>query len=204
MQALHNLWPLITNIGNNGLLIVLSLVTAAYLMAVKERRAAVLVLACLVIIAGCITVLKIIFFGCSLRVPLEIHSPSGHAAMITGIMGTLAAILGGANRGWKRWIPLGLATPVIIMVSLSRVILEYHTLQEVLLGMAVGGITAAAAFCVLWRKDPLNIKPATLLLVLAVAAAASYGIHVPAEDLIQRLASLLEIKESFCKTLLML
>ncbi|ELZ30415.1 pap2 superfamily protein [Halogeometricum pallidum JCM 14848] len=102
--------------------------------------------------------------------------PSGHAIGTTVFWGG-AALLADAGR---RRVRLGVATAVVAVVAVSRVVLGVHYLADVIAGVAVGGLFVAAAAAAgpgLRRPStPSNRAVVTCFLVggtLAAAAAAA-------------------------------
>jgi membrane-associated phospholipid phosphatase len=197
-------WESITDAGNNGLLAVLTVAAAAYLAWGGARKAALVLIASLVVTAASIAALKIIFLGCSVYSPPWMLSPSGHTALAAAVWGTLAVIIACALEGWCRAIPLMMAAAISAAVAYSRVYLEFHTIKEICLGLALGTLVAASAYAILQRAPPPPIKLKHLMIVLIIAGAASYSVHIPVEEGLRQLMEILKLDSSFCKALMVI
>jgi undecaprenyl-diphosphatase len=72
--------------------------------------------------------------------------PSGHAMSATIVYGTVAYLAARLQKQmWARWVTLGLALIVIILIALSRIYLGVHYPSDVLAGAIIG--LAWAGFC---------------------------------------------------------
>lgn len=72
--------------------------------------------------------------------------PSGHAMSATIVYGTVAYLAARLqHRVWARWLTMGLALVVIVLIALSRIYLGVHYPSDVLAGAIIG--LAWAGFC---------------------------------------------------------
>jgi len=190
---------LITNLGDSGLLTVLAFLASLYLYFVKSHRATLALTCALLSCLAVMTLLKIGFQSCHSLVPgLDIVSPSGHAAMSAAIMGTLAAIFASHFDGWRKRAALLLALGLICAIAASRVVLGYHTPNEVLLGLFVGLTIAFTAYIFLKGAPKVPFKARYLAATCLVAVLLLYGSRTPAEGFIIHLARFLKVSFHFC------
>ncbi len=115
--------------------------------------------------------------------PIDVRSPSGHTATAAAAYGGLALLLSG-----RRAVGVGAAVFVAIVVGLSRVALDAHTVGEVLVGGAVG-VGGVLLLAVLLRRAPaLSRQSAVLLLALASAViVVEHGRHANLEPRLQHI-----------------
>jgi len=198
-SAFHYLLHFITNFGDSGLLIVMSFLTSLYLYLAGSHRAALALTGAMLGCLAIMTTLKIGFRSCYQLAPsLNIVSPSGHAAMSAAIMGTLAAIFASHFTGWRKGLPLCAALLMVFGISISRILLGYHTVPEVLVGLAIGTLFAVASYLFLQQAPKVPFKVRYLALTAAVATIFLYGAQTPAEDFLIRLAELLKQTFHIC------
>ena len=198
-HIIKDLLILITNLGDSGLLSVLSFMCALYLYATDNKRAAFVLSGALLGCIGIMGFLKIYFIGCHQQFQaLNIESPSGHAAMGAAIYGTLAAIIARHFTGWRRALAPSLALPLMLAIAASRYLLEHHSLNEVLLGFSVGLLIAVTSYALL-KDSPKNVFRVRYLALTSLAAVALlYGTRAPAETFIRSLALFLNDNLHFC------
>jgi membrane-associated phospholipid phosphatase len=195
---MHNL-PLIvfiTDLADQAVVLPLVLAVLVLLMALGEARAALWWCAAIAVALGGVLIAKIVFIPCGYLLPvLDIRSPSGHtasaAAAYGGLMVLAAQAIGSPAR---RYAALGCGTLMVTAVALSRILLNAHTVQETLLGAAIG-ITAPLLLMV---PDQLfvgsavarrrRLLPLFLLLVPLLIVPPMLGQQLNSERWIGRLA----------------
>jgi membrane-associated phospholipid phosphatase len=155
MHNLH-LIDLITNLADQAVILPLVFAVLILLIALGELRAALWWVGAIAVALGGTLAAKIVFIPCGHLLPaFAVQSPSGHvaaaAAAYSGLM-MLAAQATPSSTG--RTAALGLGALVIVAVAFSRVVLQAHTLQEALLGAAIG-ITAPLLLTV---PQPLFVR----------------------------------------------
>jgi membrane-associated phospholipid phosphatase len=131
------LW-IVTHFGSIVFLAPLALGLAAYVFLRVGRREA---LRWCIAVAGCglvTALLKIYFAGCQLY-PLNVHSPSGHAAFSTIAYGGLAVVAGHHMPRAYRWSLWTATLFWIALIGVSRVVIRAHTVPEVVAGWIFGG-----------------------------------------------------------------
>ncbi len=185
----------VTDLGDGGLMIVLSVLIALYLALAGHRRGALAMLGALCFAALGIAALKLLFIGCQARFGwVTIRSPSGHAALSSAVYGTLLVLLSQRLPARWRYGPwLGLV-PLILGIGYTRVYFHYHNWQEVLLGFGIGLLAVFVVWLGLLRTQavpPFRARWATLVLVVTLIGL--HGTHVRMEVLLHELAMRLRV-----------
>lgn len=131
---------------------------------------------------GVTLALKLFFIPCSdaLDVP-ALHTPSGHVAAATVVVGGLATLLLGS-------VPAVLVTlATVVSIGASRLMLGEHTAVEVAVG-AVLGLTGVGAMAWLSGPRPAALNVRRVVLIAVLVAAVFHGLHMPAEAHIRGVA----------------
>jgi membrane-associated phospholipid phosphatase len=151
----------------------------------------------LVIVAAFAVVLafKLLLLTCSTSLGIgDVRTPSGHVAAATVVAGGLAALL-----SRRRSVALSLAALVAIVIGISRLARGAHSPAEVLIGAAVG-LVSAWALVVLAGRPPAGIDVRRIAVIAAVVAVLFHGLHLPAEAHIRstalRFAQILAVCQS--------
>ena len=182
------MYSLITDAGDSGLLLPMALVASGALWLLHSRRLAWL-LARSVLAAGlAITALKILFLSCAAHWVPGLASPSGHACLSAVVYGCLATVLAAGRPRPMRWL-IGLGAVLFVaVIAVSRLTLGVHTLVEVLVGLAVGGVAQAWFARSFARLAPLRIEGRLFGLALAGTVLLAFGLRLPAESLLRHAA----------------
>ena len=192
----------ITDLGDSAVVIALAMLTAAHLAWLGYRRAAWTLVLVLIAAAGTIGLLKVVFVGCGAELfSLRVHSPSGHVAMSVAVYGILAGLFARSLNGWFRAIPIMLSIALAGAIAVSRIVLGMHSIDEVIVGIAVGIAVAGAGFALLAATKAQPIRMGRLLALLVVVAVVMDGMRLPAEDLVRYLASLAHQNVPYCATM---
>jgi membrane-associated phospholipid phosphatase len=179
MNPTHLRW--ITDSGDSGVTLPLVLLLGALLWFAESHRAAWLLVRALLVCVALLTTLKLIFLSCGHVFALGIESPSGHACLTAFVYGAIAIVVWAQPRPALRILAVALATLIIVLVAVTRVLLGAHTPQEVALGGLAGLLTL-----VVFARPYLAMKHATIrmrhvAIVLGTAFAITYGTVLPAE-----------------------
>ena len=135
--------PLLTRLGDAGLLVLASAGLTALLIWRGERRAAALW--CLLAGGGlAVTILlKIVLHQCGRGFsPLDLMSPSGHTSFAMIFYGSAAMLIAAGRPSWQRLAIFSVVFGLILAVGGSRVLLGAHSPAEVVVGLLVGGVCA--------------------------------------------------------------
>ena len=110
--------------------------------------------------------------------PYEIESPSGHTAAAAVVAGGLAALLTG-----RRSPAVAVALGAAVAIGLTRLMLGFHSLPEVLIGALLGLVGAAVV--ARYAGPPPARRPVWLLPATVIVALLLHGLRLPAEAAIR-------------------
>jgi membrane-associated phospholipid phosphatase len=166
--------------------VVLPLAGAALLIFVSLRwwRGALAWIAAVGSTLALILLLKLRFFACDQVVPGElVRNPSGHTAAAAVVYGGLATMVVRSIWDMRRGLaPLAVAisTPIAVVIGVSRLQLDKHSMLEVLVGSGIG-IAGAASFALLAGSPKRDLRFGRLLLLSLLVIALFYGARMPVE-----------------------
>jgi len=191
----------LTQLGNPLLIALLSCIFALWLAWASGRQAVQLWLAIAILTAALMAVLKIYFLGC----PLEtwaLRSPSGHTGFSALLYGAIAYSAARGTSPLRKTVIAILAALLIVGIGLSRYLLQMHSLPEVGLGLALGGI-ALLTFC--WRYARLAQKRFRLWRALILAALLAIPLRMLVKPItfemrLLGIAERLSLHASLCAT----
>lgn len=106
------------------------------------------------------------------------YFPSGHAALATGIYGSLAIILAGASGGAWRYAPLG-ALALAVAIAAGRVITRMHPIGDAFFGVVLGLASPIATYFGVTREPRPLPGALRILLVFVVTLAAGWLLPAP-------------------------
>ncbi len=126
---------LITDLGDQAVILPLVVAVLVLLLTLGERRAAIWWLVSVCLALGVTLVAKLVFIPCGYLLPvLDVRSPSGHAASASAAYGGLAMLFVQANRSTAaRAAVLSSALAIVLAISASRILLQAHTVPETLI-----------------------------------------------------------------------
>jgi membrane-associated phospholipid phosphatase len=181
----------VTGFGDAAVLLPLAATILLWLVLGRAHRAAACWAVSVAFCGGLTAALKILFWGCP---PLVgVHSPSGHTSLSTLVYGAIALMLAIESGGWGPRIAGAGGVAVILAIALSRLLLDAHSVLEIILGLIIG-CASLALFAEGYRRyRPNRIRMAPLLLGAAVLMAALHGRQLRAEELLHRIADYLGI-----------
>jgi membrane-associated phospholipid phosphatase len=194
----------VSNFGDALVLLPASLGLVVLLFGFGLRRDAGAYLAALGACVIGVLAAKFAFAACD-NVVFGIESPSGHSAFASTFYGSLAALFG-AGRSRRRRVALyGGAIALILLIGVSRVATNAHTVADVIVGFAIGAI-AVALFVGLRRAAPerFHISPQTIVRLSPFAALLAlcwllFAGHWVAEPYIDRAAERLGARLHLCE-----
>ena len=122
-------------------------------------------------------VAKLAFHACGSEIPaFGIESPSGHASFSAVFYGCLALIVAAGRPLWQRTgIYVGAAL-FVLLVGVSRVVVEAHTLPDVIAGTSIG-MLAILVFQALRGPSQLLVIPHRAL-TLSIPASAVLALTI--------------------------
>ena len=152
------------------------LVTVALVLAAQGRRRSGLLWIFVVgATFGTVLAAKIGFLACApVFGPWDMRGPSGHTAAAAVVAGGLIALL---TR--RQDLPMAAAALAGVVIGLSRVVLGFHSVPEVILGFCLG-LAGAAALTRFAGPMPRR-RPVFLLVAVSAVAIVAHGARLPAE-----------------------
>lgn len=180
-----NFWIAVTEFGNSTLLLPAALVLALWLLSARAwRLAGVWALsfgtAVLLVLAS-----KLAFLGWGLGLAsIDFTGISGHATVSTSVC-TMSAWLATASRARStRGLAIGCGLLLGLLVSISRLVLQVHSVSEVVAGFALGAVAAGLPIASAWARPPclaqrwmpLALAGLVLLMPQAVRPAQAHGV----------------------------
>ena len=191
----------ITNLGDSSITSCITIVAAIYLVLIKEKRAALAIVAAFVVSASLIAILKITFYSaCPGSIPLPaLRSPSGHSAISLAVFGTIAAIISSSLATKWKPIPYVLVFLLAVPIAISRVLLGAHTVPEILAGLGLGLAITYGVWRVLLRGQTVyHGRISTLALLTIAAMLILNGVHFPAEAIIDLISTQMRMHMHTC------
>lgn len=184
----------ITDCGDLAILLPLAAVLTGWVLLVRQPSILKMWLAALALCIGGTAILKIYFFACP---PLsDLHSPSGHTSLSTLIYGALTLAIAANLKDWRRWLVVIAGTMFVVSIGVSRIIVQAHSIPEVLLG-SVLGIGALSVFVVTYLGDvPARTYIGPLITVSVIVVILLNGHELRAEEFLHRIANYLNLANS--------
>jgi hypothetical protein len=182
---------IVTGLGDAALLLPGSLAFLAYLVWRRQPRLALAWIATLALCVGLTVVAKVAFLACGEHLPaLRVDSPSGHASLAATFYGACAVVAALHRPRPQRIAIHAAALTLVLAIGGSRALLGYHSPEEVLSGLVIGGLCVQAFALAGGPAAPAAVRAGPLALVLALVALAflTAGRHLSAEALLERLA----------------
>ena len=186
--VLPSVFSLLTDAGDSGLLLPLTLVSAAALWYLHSRRLAWLLLRSVLMAGVAIVVCKVVFLSCASHWQTAIHSPSGHACMSAVVYGSLGVVLCAGRTPLARVVITTAVIFVVGAIAISRVLLGVHTIAEVCIGLVIGILAQLLFAHSTARMEPVRFEARTFTLALAATWLITIGVRLPAESILRHLA----------------
>ena len=182
----------LTDFADQAVILPLVLAIAIALLVQGWRRGAAAWVAVVCATFGVTLALKVLFIPCSDAFDMPtLHTPSGHVAAATVVVGGLAVLLLG--RGLAVLVALATAA----LIGTTRLVLGEHTGLEVAVGAIVGLAGVAALIRLAGPPRPATVDVRRVVLIAVLVAVVFHGLHMPAEAHIRgaawRLAQFLKV-----------
>jgi membrane-associated phospholipid phosphatase len=175
----------VTAFGDAAVLLPVAAAILLWLVIGRALRAAgwwaVAVVAC----GGATAALKIFFWGCPI---VGVRSPSGHTSLATLVYGAMALVIAVQAGGWRARIATAAGVAVVLAIAGSRLLLDAHSLPEVVLGWLIGSASLALFGQRYRRCRPNGIRLSPLFLGAVLLVSVLYGRELRAEGLLHRIA----------------
>jgi membrane-associated phospholipid phosphatase len=179
----------VTDFGDQAVVLPLAVGVALIFALSGWRRGALAWTAAIGCTLGLILFLKLRFVACDQFLPdARPGNPSGHTAAAAAVYGGLVAIV--MRSIWDRWaLPFTVAIAVFLAVVIgeSRLILDTHSMAEVVVGGAIG-VGGAASFVVLAGPPLRSVRMLRVVAMGLLIVLMLYGFRLPAEAAIKSVA----------------
>jgi membrane-associated phospholipid phosphatase len=182
-------WISVTALGSVGVMGPVALIVAAWLALGYRWKYAGAWLALLGAASGLVASSKIAFIGWGIGVrPLDFTGFSGHALMSTAVLPVAIFVALLPARGAVRAAGVAIGLLLGVWVGVSRVVLDAHSVSEVVAGCALGAAVALAFVCIAWRAESGKLAPTPVAASLAAVVVALHGVPVPTQHWITEIA----------------
>ena len=184
-----SVWISITALGGVGVMGPVALMIAAWLALGYRWKYACAWLALLGAASGLVALSKIAFIGWGIGVRnLDFTGFSGHALMSTAVLPVAIFVALLPTRGAVRATGVAVGLLLGVWVGVSRVVLNAHSVSEVVAGCALGAAVALAFVCFAWRAESGKLAPTPVAASLAAVVVALHGVPVPTQHWITEIA----------------
>ena len=186
---------LVTRLGETPLIAPATAAVAIALTRGGSWRAARALLATMLACALMLAIVKVAFMTCATSAAGSrfIYSPSGHTGMASAFYGSIYILAGGEKPGFGAQALRIICPLVVAVVAISRVLLDAHTIAEVVFGLVLG----AACIAVFLRpEEETRVEIRALAAALAIAAglaAVADAAEFAPEPMVQKLSRWLDL-----------
>ena len=190
----------ITDCGDLAVLLPLAIALALLLWRCESRAAAGAWIKAFVFCLAVTFALKLGFLTCSRAWGISIVSPSGHASMSTAVYGALTIVVATHSARWRLWAMFA-GTVMVGAIAFTRIMLHVHTKSEVAIGLTVGLVSL---FLFVWsyvRLTHPRINVPTVTLSTLCVFMMLYGVRLPAETYLYKLAHSVRSQSRVCHPL---
>ncbi|SAK96184.1 PAP2 family protein [Caballeronia fortuita] len=182
-------WISVTALGSVGVMGPVALIVAAWLAIGYRWKYAGAWLGLLGAASGLVALSKIAFIGWGIGVRhLDFTGISGHALMSTAVLPVAIFVALLPARGAVRAAGVMLGLLIGTWVGVSRVVLDAHSVSEVVAGCALGAVVALAFVWIAWRAEAGKLAPMPVAASLAAVVVALHGVPVPTQHWITEIA----------------
>ncbi|HXW64736.1 MAG TPA: phosphatase PAP2 family protein [Burkholderiaceae bacterium] len=178
----------LTGAGDSGVLLLLSLISAALIWLWHSGRAAWLLLRSVLLAVLVVTVLKVLFLSCAAHWQPDLVSPSGHACLSAAVFGSLGVVAAAGRGALARLVIALLVALAVAIIASSRVLIGVHTWTEVIVGLLVGVLALVLFAWSYTRSAPPRIELVTFGVTLLATMMLTFGIRLPGESIIRHVA----------------
>jgi membrane-associated phospholipid phosphatase len=182
----------VTDFGDQAVVLPLAVGIALIFALSGWRRGALAWTAAIGGTLGLVLFLKLRFVACDhFLAEARPGNPSGHTAAAAAIYGGLVAIVMRSIWDNKRWaLPFTVAIAVFlaVVIGASRLILDTHSMAEVVVGGAIG-VGGAASFVVLAGPPLRSVRMLRVVAMGLLIILMLYGFRLPAEAAIKSVAT---------------
>jgi membrane-associated phospholipid phosphatase len=181
----------ITDCGDLAILLPVACVLTLWAALIRKHAIFVWWLVALALCIGGTGILKIYFFACPLL--SDLHSPSGHTSLSTLIYGTLTLAVARTMQDWRRWLAVIAGAMFILCIAVSRIVVQAHSIPEVLLGSVLGLVALSLFVAAYLRDTPTKTYLAPLMTISVMLVILLNGHELRAEEFLHRIAIYLNV-----------
>ena len=160
-SAALNLWSGVTDFGDQAVVLPLAVGIALIFALSGWRRGALAWTAAIGATLALVLLLKLRFVACDLFSPAaRPGNPSGHTAAAVAVYGGIVWIVIRSTWHNKRWgltCTVAIAVFLAVVIGTSRLILDFHSMAEVVVGGMIG-VGGAVSFVVLAGPPLRNVQ----------------------------------------------
>lgn len=182
----------VTDFGDQAIILPLAVGIALVFALSGWRRGALAWAAAIGGTLALVLFLKLRFFACGHFLPgASLSNPSGHTAAAAAVYGGLVAMVMRSiwdNKLWSLSCAVIIAVFLAVVIGESRLILDLHSMAEVVVGGAIG-VGGAVSFVMLAGPPSHAVRMARVVLVGLLVIAMLYGFRMPAEAAIKSMAT---------------
>lgn len=184
-----SVWISITALGSVGVMGPVALMVAAWLTLGYRWKYAGAWLGLLGVASGLVALSKIAFIGWGIGVRnIDFTGFSGHSLMSTAVLPVAIFVALLPARGAVRALGVAAGLVLGVAVGVSRVVLDAHSISEVVAGCALGAAVALAFTCIAWQAESGKLAPTPVAASLAAVVVALHGVPVPTQHWITTIA----------------
>lgn len=175
-------WPLVTRLGEAQILLPLAALLGGWLLwrAPPSRTSALRWLLLLAAAASLTTLSKLAFMGWGLgSARWDFTGLSGHSMCAAAVLPVLARAMAGDRPRWQTRTAVACGFALALLVAVSRLQVQAHSVSEVIGGALVGSIASLLALAA-WpgQRTPLLLWLAVpLVIMLGVGKAPPSPVH---------------------------
>ncbi|KIG08571.1 PAP2 family protein [Caballeronia concitans] len=184
-----SVWMSITALGSTGVMLPVAIAAAAWL-ALGYRWKYTVEWIALFGAGSCLVALsKIAFIGWGIGIRnVDFTGFSGHAYMATSVLPVAMFVALLPARGAIRASGVLFGLLLGVVVGGSRVVVNAHSVSEVVSGCALGAAVSLAFVCIAWRAEAGKLSPTPVAASLAAVVVALHGVPVPTQHWITEIA----------------
>lgn len=186
-----NYWTVLSFLGDSALMLPSALLITLWLGVRHETRPLAWRWALAIGFGGgLVAASKIAFMGWRIgSASLDFTGFSGHTALATAIWPVLLWLLASRWHPGMRWLLVAAGWMLGVAIGMSRLVLDAHSLAEVVFGFALG-FSVSAYF--LWFRQPAarpHVRSTMWMAVLVLPALLVWRAPAPTQDFLEMLAT---------------
>lgn len=184
-------WALLSFLGDSALMLPAAMLITLWLGARRETRPlAWHWMLAIGLGGGLVAVSKIAFMGWGVgSAPLDFTGFSGHTALATSVWPVLLWLSTSRYRPALRWSFVVLGWLLAAVIGVSRLVLDAHSLAEVVFGFALGFLVSVYFLSQRQLAARPHFRSTLLMAVLVFPALIAWRAPAPTQDFLELLAT---------------